>query len=101
MCRNMSWEADIHDDNDPVEEDVFEDGEEFDVSDADDPPPPAKKKTRCSKKKGEMRGAKTTRWRHLLNKSEKKNVVAHISSTSNEEITLKSLSNAAKTGFSC
>ena len=53
-------------------------------------------------KKGETRGAKTTRRRHVLNKSEKKNVVACISSTSNEEITLKNLSNAAiKASFSC
>ena len=92
MCSNMSWEVDVYDDNDPVEEDVFEDGKEFDVSDADDPPPPAKKKICCSKKKGETRGAKTTRRHYVLNKSEKKNAVARISSTSNEEITLKSLS---------
>ena len=94
----MSWEADFYDDNDPVEEDVFEDGKEFEDS-YDDDIPPAKKKGKENflwTLQQEERRDKITRWCRMLNESKKKSVVARISSTSNKEIAQKSLSDATK-----
>ena len=93
MSQQASWQADVFNDEIMEQDEECEDYDEIE-------PPPAKRKSkkttseRCkTKQEGER---KTTRRRHVLNKTEKKNVLARISSTSNEEITLKSLSSTTK-----
>ena len=93
MSQQASWQADVFDDEIMEQDEECEDYDEIE-------PPPSKRKSkkttseRCkTKQEGEC---KTTRRRHVLNKTEKKNVLARILFISNEEITLKSLSSTTK-----